>query len=93
MHPTRRSLCLALLFAACGDAGETNDAGTTSATNISTGKTSSTGEQPTSQGDSSSASESSTGDPGAPAGLELMQRLAGLWTGPATMTPSAPSRG
>lgn len=87
MHPTRRSLFLALLFAACGDAGEANDAGTTSATNLSTGKASSTGEQPTSQGDSSSASESSTGDPAAPAGLELMQRLAGLWTGPATMTP------
>ncbi len=87
MHPTRCGPVLALVLAACGDAGDANDSGTTNATNPASGTTSSTGELPTTQGDNSSASESSTGDQGTPAGLELMQRLAGLWTGPATMTP------
>lgn len=95
MNPTRCSLALALLLAACGDAGEaseTTDASTTASTDAATSKTSSSGELPTTSGDPSSSTTTATtgdatGDATGPAGLELLPRLAGLWSGPATMTP------
>jgi hypothetical protein len=89
--PTPRSILLSsLLLVACGDAGdpgETNGTGaSTGATSPTSGATSSgatSSEVPTS-GDMST--DPSTGGD-AVAGLELLPRLAGLWSGTASMTP------
>lgn len=95
MHKARYSPVLALLLAACGDPGDTDDTGTTpasttaataataatSTTDTATSKPGTSGELPT------TTTAPTTGGGDTPAGLELMQRLAGLWTGPATMTP------
>ena len=94
--PAPRSILLSsLTLAACGDAGgpnaegsdgQTSGAPTTSASSgPSSGPTTTTsgemssGETPTSGGTSSGGDEV--------AGLELLPRLAGLWSGPVTMTP------
>ncbi|MBL8972902.1 MAG: hypothetical protein JNK56_20110, partial [Myxococcales bacterium] len=94
MPKARYSPVLALLLAACGDPGDaadTADTGTTpaatgttaatSTTDVATSKPGTSGELPT------TTTAPTTGGSDTPAGLELMQRLAGLWTGPATMTP------
>ena len=89
MRPTRYPV-LALFLAACGDAGNASDTTTATTTStpatteVATSKTSSSGEPPTT---SDTGPDTTTGTTDGPAGLELMQRLAGLWTGPATMTP------
>ncbi len=58
----------------------------TTAPATDTGDTRTTGDTPTT-GDVPTTTEATTGDPApALAGVELMTRLAGLWTGPATMT-------
>ncbi len=93
MHKARCSPVLALLLAACGDPGDTGTAGTAptttgttaattaGTTDAATSKPGTSGELPT------TTTEPTTGGSDTPAGLELMQRLAGLWTGAATMTP------
>ena len=91
MPKARYSPVLALLLAACGDPGDADDTGTTpaatgataatSTTDVATSKPGTSGELPT------TTTAPTTGGSDTPAGLELMQRLAGLWTGPATMTP------
>ena len=79
--PTPRSILLSsLVLVACGDASETGTS--------STGTTSPTSGVPTS-GDAS-ADETNTPNTTSNdevAGLDLLPRLAGLWSGPATMTP------
>jgi hypothetical protein len=89
MHPPRRSPLIALLLATCGDAGDAGDAGDTAATtSVATSNASgTTGELPTTSDASAAESSGTTGEPSEVAGLELLPRLAGLWTGPATMTP------
>ncbi|MDC0718719.1 hypothetical protein [Nannocystis bainbridge] len=94
--------CLALLAACPGDeatsvssASSTADPPSTGgpATDASTGGTPTTGateasttDAITSEASTAEAPTSTTGEAGV-AGLELMQRLAGLWSGPASMTP------
>lgn len=83
--PTPRSFLLSsLVLTACADAGEpiTTDSsgGSSSAEVSSTGAT--TASAPTS---GPTSTDPSGGDE--VAGLELLPRLAGLWSGPATMTP------
>jgi len=88
MLPPRSILLSSLLLVACGDAGEPDGA-----TGTGTGTTSPTSGAPTSGATTSDATTGATtstdpttgGD--AVAGLELLPRLAGLWSGPATMTP------
>lgn len=88
----RPSLCaLTCLLMACGDAGDASTGASTSAANTTaTTAAASTGDTPTSgePGSSStgSATTATTGDGGA-VGLELLPKLAGLWSGPVTMTP------
>lgn len=92
--PAQRSILLSsLVLFACGDAGDANTTvetgiGTTAPTSGATTSGASTSgatssDVPTS-GDMSS--DPSTGGD-AVTGLELLPRLAGLWSGPATMTP------
>lgn len=93
MTSPRIALSFALLLTSCGDAGDAStSASTGGATNDTSGDDAST--TPTSAaGSSSGASTPTTTDPtadptdGEVAGLELLPRLAGLWSGPATMTP------
>lgn len=95
--PTQRSILLSsLVLTACADAGDPNEA---TGTGPGTGTTSPSSGVPTSgatsSGDSTSevstSGASTSADPttggDAVAGLELLPRLAGLWSGPATMTP------
>ncbi len=78
---TPRSILLScLVLAACNEAGEPAAEGSSGAASTSA----STDVTPTS-GDMSSGDMSSGGDE--VAGLELLPRLAGLWSGPASMTP------
>lgn len=82
----RRALALVLL-SACPDSGGSHvSAGSSSA--AETGPAS-TGASATSGGSSTGAPTTSEGTTGEPEvlGLDLMQRLAGLWSGPGTMTP------
>jgi len=88
--PIRCSPVLALVLVTCGDSSNPSDSAsttitTTDAPDTTTSKTSSSGELPTTSttGDTTSDTTGPTG----PAGLELLPRLAGLWSGPATMTP------
>lgn len=86
---TPRSILLSsLVLIACNDAGDPGTEGSSgqasaASTSASTGMTTS-GVTPTS-GEMSSGDMSSGGDE--VAGLELLPRLAGLWSGPASMTP------
>lgn len=86
--PTPRSILLSsLLLTACGDAGEPGGTSSAAPTSSATSSTSST--VPTTGALSSSetnATDASTGGDML-AGLELLPRLAGLWSGPASMTP------
>lgn len=93
MTSPRIAPLLALLFTSCGDAGDAStaassgDAGTTAPTGA--GESSSGASAPTTTDATTAPTTGSTADPtdGDVAGLELMPRLAGLWSGPATMTP------
>jgi len=87
----RPRLCALICFLmACGDAGDasTSEANTTATTAaVSTGDAPTSGEPGSSStGSATTATTATTGDEGA-AGLELLPRLAGLWSGPVTMTP------
>ena len=74
---------LALVLSACSDDGASVDTGDASATGD--GDPSAGDGDP---GDGDPSDGDGDGDPGGElAGLELMPRLAGLWSGPATMTP------
>jgi hypothetical protein len=84
MPKTRSGPLLALLLAACGD--PTGTAESTTGTAASTGEPT-TGSPTTGQPPTTGAGESGTGEPGEVAGLDLLARLAGLWSGPVTMTP------
>jgi hypothetical protein len=89
--PTPRSILLSsLVLTACGEAGNPGGTGDTSLGTGTTAPTSSVSSSgvPTSGAMSSSESvtDSSTGGD-AVMGLELLSRLAGLWSGPASMTP------
>lgn len=64
-----------------GDPASTGAATQDTSSGTSTGTTPTTGTDPT-----TGEPTSTTGEEGV-AGLELMQRLAGLWSGPASMTP------
>lgn len=92
---SRAGICVAVLVLACGDKGDdsSTSAGSTSATTTMTSLPTSSG---TTAAGTSTSGESTTGGPttGTPttggegvAGLELLPRFVGLWSGPATMTP------
>lgn len=91
--PRPRSILLSsLLLIACADASEPDTAsGTTSASSsvttsgTPTSGTPTTGTMPTSSSEVSGTDASTDGD--MVAGLELLARLSGLWSGPASMTP------
>lgn len=89
--PTQRSILLSsLLITACGDAGEPGETSTGPATSVTAPSSSATSSAvPTTGATSSSdtnATDASTGGDMV-TGLELLPRLAGLWSGPASMTP------
>lgn len=93
MLPRSVVLSLSIMGLACGDkAGETNDGATSSSetstsAGVSTSGTSSS--SPTSGGVGSSETTAAPTGGGEEdvAGLEMLPRFAGLWSGPATMTP------
>ena len=81
----RPSLCaLICLLMACGDAGDASTSAASTTAAASTGDTPTSGE--TGSSSTGSATTATTGTDGA-VGLELLPRLAGLWSGPVTMTP------
>lgn len=98
---TPRSVLLAsLLLVACGDPGDAGTAASSGPTSAGPGTseamTPTTALASTTEmtGDSNSSSVTTTPTSGEPstdgdevAGLELLPRLAGLWSGPASMTP------
>ena len=91
MLPRNAVFLLATMGLGCGDkASETGDAtstaGSTSAGTTTMTPTSTAGSSSSSAGEETTATPTTSGgeDVG---GLELMPRLVGLWSGPATMTP------
>jgi hypothetical protein len=84
MPIARSGPLFALFLGACGDAGGSTASTTSGPTGSSTGaQEPGTGTEPT----PTTGAASTDTDDGELAGLELLPRLAGLWSGPVTMTP------